>query len=158
MPIRPSRITCFFVFGDIFSFLLQSSDGGLEASGSASSLKTDTDLILIGLAVQIVFFLTFTLLIIISDCRTFNKKSEPSEGNWKLLLRALEARCVLIMILSVYRVIEFVDGFNGYVLNHEASFYVFDALTIFFVQVLYNTIHPKRVLTLPGSKSVNVKT
>jgi hypothetical protein len=53
---------------------------------------------------------------------------------------------VLILIRSVYRVIEFIQGDNGYVISHEVFLYVFDALMMFLVMIVMNVFHPSVVL------------
>jgi hypothetical protein len=62
---------------------------------------------------------------------------------------------VLILIRSIYRVVEFVQGNNGYVIGHEVFLYVFDASMMFLVMIVMNVFHPSVVLrsnNTPGTK------
>jgi len=38
--------------------------------------------------------------------------------------------------------VEFTGGYRGYIYIHELYFYIFDAIMMFLVQVVYNFIHP----------------
>ena len=49
----------------------------------------------------------------------------------------------LIMVRSVFRVVEYVEGNNGYIMRREALLYVFDAVLMFFVMVLFNIFHTR---------------
>jgi hypothetical protein len=52
------------------------------------------------------------------------------------------------MVRSVFRAIEYLQGFDGYLLSHEAYLYGFDAVLMFLVMVLFNYIHPSEVADL----------
>lgn len=54
----------------------------------------------------------------------------------------------LIMIRSVFRVIEYLQGNNGYLLRHEFFLYIFDALLMLVVMCLFNWVHPAQVTDL----------
>ncbi len=46
------------------------------------------------------------------------------------------------MIRSIVRVVEFVQGFEGNILRHEAYLYVFDAVPMAAVMVCFNIWYP----------------
>jgi hypothetical protein len=54
----------------------------------------------------------------------------------------------LIMIRSVFRVIEYVQGTNGYLLSHEIYLYIFDAALMCGAVVLFNIVHPSQITGL----------
>lgn len=54
----------------------------------------------------------------------------------------------LIMIRSVFRVVEYLQGNNGYLLRHEVYLYIFDALFMLVVMCLFNLVHPAQVTDL----------
>lgn len=43
------------------------------------------------------------------------------------------------------RVVEFLQGDNGFVVSHEVFLYVFDALVMFIAVALMNWVHPGQV-------------
>ncbi|CCE93860.1 Pug1p TDEL_0G04930 [Torulaspora delbrueckii] len=129
--------TAVFVTGDVLSFLLQSAGGGLMAKEDQAD--TGSRLVIGGLVVQIVFFGFF----IINELR-FSVRVDPVcpffrrlsrkwlYFNWVLLISSL-----LIMVRSIVRLIEFVEGSDGFIISHEVFIYVFDALPMFLVIVLF---------------------
>lgn len=61
---------------------------------------------------------------------------------------ALYVGSMLIMVRSVFRAIEYLQGFDGYLLRHELYLYVFDALLMFSVMVLFNWVHPAEITAI----------
>lgn len=49
------------------------------------------------------------------------------------------------MIRSVFRLAEYLQGNNGYLLHHEIYLYIFDALLMFITMVTFNVVHPCEV-------------
>jgi len=144
-PVKPTRITCIFVIGDIISFVMQSTGGGMMAQGGENA-QTGSEIVLIGLIIQLVFFFFFIFLTVLFHVRAQKlEKTAQLKGNWKMLLKILEASSVLILIRSVYRVVEYSQGFDGYLITHEVYQYSLDALMMLLVQLLYNFAHPGKV-------------
>lgn len=67
---------------------------------------------------------------------------------WRKHLVTLYAASVLVMIRSIFRVVEYLQGFSGYLLSHEYYLYIFDALLMFCVMVMFNVVHPSEVVAL----------
>lgn len=63
-------------------------------------------------------------------------------------MRALYLGSFLIMVRSVFRAVEYLQGFNGYLLRHEAYLYLFDAVLMFLVMILFNWIHPAEIAAI----------
>jgi hypothetical protein len=68
-----------------------------------------------------------------------------SELPWKRHLLNLYFTSALIMIRSIFRVVEYIGGNAGYLLSHEVFLYFFDATLMLFVMVSFNWVHPSRV-------------
>jgi hypothetical protein len=64
---------------------------------------------------------------------------------WKRHLFNLYLTSALIMIRSIFRVVEYIGGNAGYLLSHEVFLYVFDAMLMVFVMVSFNWVHPSEV-------------
>lgn len=56
--------------------------------------------------------------------------SLPEWGNWKHALVCLQIACIMVFIRSVYRTIEFSEGFNGPIQSLESKFFVLDSTMI----------------------------
>jgi hypothetical protein len=54
---------------------------------------------------------------------------------------------LLVMVRSVFRVAEYLQSFDGYLLSHEVYLYIFDALLMFVMMVLFNWAHPAEILS-----------
>lgn len=129
--------TAIFVIGDVFSFLLQLAGGGLMAQEKGRNIGTRV--VMVGLIVQIVFFGFF----IINEIR-FTTKAHPTcpflrdlSRKWFFFNIVLLISSILIMIRSIVRLIEFIQGFDGFIISHEVFIYVFDALPMFLVSALF---------------------
>ncbi|KAE9364760.1 RTA1-domain-containing protein [Stipitochalara longipes BDJ] len=148
--IKKKWLTKLFVCGDVVSFLLQMGGGGIQASGTQSALTTGAHLIVIGLFVQLAFFGCFIAVAVHFDIVMHKVPTSRvrSAVPWRKHLVALYAASVLIMIRSVFRVVEYLQGFSGYLLSHEVYLYFFDALLMFCVMVLLNVVHPSEVVAL----------
>lgn len=154
VPVKYMTFT--FVMGDVLSFILQGAGGGVMTSGSASLLSVGQWIIVAGLGVQLVFFGAFIITSICFHCRITQSPTQeakdsmdtsgPFSRDWRGLLFALYTASVLILIRSIYRIIEFAQGNSGYVISHEVFLYVFDASMMFLVMIVMNLYHPSVVL------------
>ena len=74
---------------------------------------------------------------------------------WKRHLYNLYFASTLIMIRSIFRVAEYIQGNAGYLLSHEVFLYVFDAVLMLLVMVSFNWIHPSQVTELYLKRQAN---
>ncbi|KUJ12579.1 RTA1-domain-containing protein [Mollisia scopiformis] len=149
--IKKRWLTKIFVAGDILSFLLQAGGGGIQSSGKASSVTTGSHIITGGLVIQLLFFGFFIIVAVHFD-RAIHKNPTPRSQSphvpWRKHLIALYVASLLIMIRSIFRVVEYVQGFDGYILSHEVFLYLFDSVLMFAVMVIFNVVHPSEVNAL----------
>lgn len=52
---------------------------------------------------------------------------------------------LLIMVRSIFRVVEYLMGNNGFLLRHEYLVYIFDATLMFLVMLLFLWVHPRQL-------------
>ncbi|KAJ6007400.1 hypothetical protein N7540_011376 [Penicillium herquei] len=150
--IKLKWLTKIFVLGDCLSFLMQASGAGLMVSNS-NNPSTGEDVIIGGLIAQIVFFGFFTITAIVFQLRIAKNPTSRSieeKSRWQRHMFALYAASILILIRSVVRVVEYVQGYEGYLMKHEVFIYVFDALLMFGVTMSLQFIHPSEVNCLIG--------
>ncbi|KAG2419785.1 hypothetical protein HFD88_004581 [Aspergillus terreus] len=148
--IRVNWMTKIFVAGDVLSFLMQASGAGIMVTDAQ---KTGENVIVGGLFVQIIFFGFFLISAIIFQQRIGRHptpESADSYNPWRKHLYALHTSSVLILIRSVFRVVEYLQGWDGYLLSTEVFIYIFDALLMFIVLVIFVLIHPSEVNCLLG--------
>ncbi|GKT61925.1 RTA1-like protein [Colletotrichum tofieldiae] len=162
-PIRPSRLTKIFVVGDIVSFLVQIMGAGLLAS--SNSMNTGKTVILLGLAVQIIFFALFVSATAVFHRRLLKRappvvlEEEAYEGwkrfysGWRGVLTVLYTASGLIFVRSIFRLVEYVQGHDGVLLNTEVYLYLFDALLMLGVVAITAIFHPTSYV--PSKKSIS---
>ena len=61
---------------------------------------------------------------------------------------ALYVTSALILVRSIVRVVEYLDGYDGYLMRHEVFIYVFDALLMFLAVTALHIVHPSQVNAL----------
>lgn len=112
-----------------------------------------------GLFIQLICFGVF-IVIAISFDRSI-RKSPTGRSNsgvpWKKHMVALYIGSMLIMVRSVFRAVEYLEGFDGYLLRHEVYLYIFDAALMFLVMVLFNWIHPAKTTSILGGRGYNIE-
>ncbi|CAG8232621.1 unnamed protein product [Penicillium salamii] len=155
MPVK--YLTKIFVLGDILSFILQGTRGDVMSNRSANLLAVGQWIIVAGLCVQLLFFSAFLVTSICFHCRITRSPTQEAQSSivrsrifsrdWRGLLFALYIASILILIRSIYRIVEFVQGNSGYLISHEVFLYVFDAAMMFLVMIVMNFFHPSVVLS-----------
>ncbi|KIX01520.1 uncharacterized protein Z518_09246 [Rhinocladiella mackenziei CBS 650.93] len=149
--INTRWLTKIFVAGDVLSFLMQGSGGGIMASGTESSMTTGEKIIIGGLVLQILFFSFFIIVGITFHIRMHRMPTSKvlSSGStahvWKKHLYALYGGSLLILVRSVFRLIEYAQGNDGYLISHEVYLYIFDSVLMVAAMILFAVIHPSEV-------------
>ncbi|OOQ81747.1 Protein RTM1 [Penicillium brasilianum] len=151
-------IATIFVTGDVIAFAMQAAGGGIMASGTISALKIGEHITIGGLCVQLVFFTIFVITAVIFHMRIRSRQTGQTakvrqEGgayiirSWESILWGLYIASILILVRSVFRLVEYAQGNDGHLISHEAFMYVFDATLMFFAMVVMNVLHPSMVLS-----------
>lgn len=125
---------------------MMATGGGIMSRGS--NYRLGSDIIVAGLILQLVFC-GFFLVVAASFDRTIRRHpttlSRSALFPWYKHLATLYAASALIMVRNIVRLVEYVQGNDGYVLGHEVFLYVFDALLMSGVVGGFNVIHPSEV-------------
>ncbi|KAJ5689649.1 Protein RTM1 [Penicillium macrosclerotiorum] len=159
VPVR--FLTKIFVVGDVISFLLQCGGGGYMAAGTLSAMTTGANIVISGLAIQLLFFGLFVIVSAVFHWRVrmqseYKPVSSPhGQGLQKSLepiMWALYVACILILVRSIFRVIEFAEGNDGFVMKNEYFLYVFDACLMALAGITLAVVYPGSFLTKEGSK------
>ncbi|KAF2799666.1 RTA1 like protein [Melanomma pulvis-pyrius CBS 109.77] len=142
--IRPTRVTKIFVCGDILAFLLQAGGGGQMANAKTADMGKN--IMLFGLFVQLLFFGFFLIISLLfwKRMRSSPKMySVPQYGkhHWTSLLKLMFAAAAIIILRCLFRVVEFSQGHDGYLVSHEVFMYIFDAAPMFSVQVMFHFVY-----------------
>ncbi len=145
--VRVDWLTTIFVLGDVFAFVVQGSGAGLMVTASQSALGGN--IIVAGLLIQVVMFGLFCLTAAVFHYRYQSRyagaATRDNATEWKQSLYMLYGISLLIMVRSVFRVVEFSLGQDGYPLTHEWTLYVFDSTLMFAAMVIFFLWHPSRL-------------
>lgn len=131
--------------------MLSSKKGSARAAGKW--------IIVGGLFIQVIFFACFMLVTAMFFSRlrkTPTPRVKTSTIPWRVHAVALFTISTLIFVRSVFRVIEYLQGTDRYLLRHEIWLYIFDATLMAAVLLLYNIVHPSQITSiLTGKRAVS---
>ncbi|KAH8199204.1 hypothetical protein TruAng_006610 [Truncatella angustata] len=136
--IRPAWLTRLFVAGDILALMIQGGAAGLMVVASQAQLGQTV--VIIGLVLQVVMFGLFWATAAVFHIRM---RHDPSviyisvDIKWQETLCMLYGVSALIMIRSVFRIVEFVMGADGYLLRNEWAMYLFDSVPMWLVMAVF---------------------
>ncbi|KAJ1324630.1 RTA1 domain-containing protein [Microdochium nivale] len=140
-------LTKAFLAGDFLSFIVQGNAAGLMATGSNAVLGQW--IVVAGLIIQIVVFGFFVVTAAIFH-RRYQKSCVSAAGltkaGWKETMMMLYTVSTLIMVRSLFRVVEYVLGPAGYPLMNEWTLYVFDASLMVVVMLVYYIYWPGHIV------------
>lgn len=100
----------------------------------------------VGVVVQVLFFGVFIATIIIFHMRLAKQGSRTKNiVPWKKHIVALYTTGILILVRSIFRLIEFVESADGPLSRYEWLSYLFDAVMILISCAILNYIHPGEI-------------
>ena len=141
--ISPRWTTRVFVFGDIFSFLIQSSGAGIQAQ--KNGLEMGQHIIVGGLIFQLLMFGLFIYIVLSFNVRFRRQHAvgrAPDDVPWQSCLVMLYATSAMIVVRNTFRVVEFGMGSDSYLLQNEWPVYVFDGLLMLATMACYFVWYP----------------
>lgn len=122
----------------------------MASAKDQAGVKLGENMINGGLGIQILFFGFF---IIVTSIFHYRIRACPTTRTrsltipWERYLFVLYAVSFLILVRSVFRIIEYVMGSDGILLGNEVFLYVFDATLMLGAMVLFNLWHPGKIIT-----------
>ncbi|KAJ8489801.1 hypothetical protein ONZ51_g2712 [Trametes cubensis] len=164
--LRPKLYSRIFLTGDLLSLLIQGGGGGIAASAlnDQSKVNLGSRVILVGLIVQIFSMTVFCYMMAEYAFRRFTDRpfrkpdmasyaetavpmsARTMDRSMKLLITGICVSTALIYIRSIYRIIEFSDGYNGKIAHTQVLFNVFDGMMVTLAMYTLNAMHPGMLL------------
>ncbi|KAF2675723.1 RTA1 like protein [Lentithecium fluviatile CBS 122367] len=141
--IQPRKLTRTFVTGDVLSFVVQGGAAGLMVTGK--NAKIGEGIVVAGLLVQTIMFGLFAVTAVVFNRRIRHSPTTESSSSsvpWQKSMRMLYIVSALIMARSLFRVVEYAMGNDGYPLMNEWTLYIFDSVPMFAVMVVYYLWYP----------------
>jgi hypothetical protein len=108
-------------------------------------------IVIAGLALQVVTFIVFLIASIDFHIR-MNRKTRSVAStetivDWRKMLWILYSVSALILFRCTFRLVEYAMGNAGYLIAHEWTLYVFDAVPMFLVLVLLLVLQPSKYVS-----------
>ncbi|KAJ5363551.1 RTA1 like protein-domain-containing protein [Penicillium cataractarum] len=172
--VPPRFITPLFVGFDVVALFLQLVGAVMISSvdstdtDAASKLNRGKHIAQAGVIVQLIAFGLFSVAAVRFNftskrfTKTIHERYEmfgerdyivdgiAKKKHWPALLRVVNLTTLLILVRSIYRLVEFTEGVTGYINLHEWTMYVFDALVIYPCVALFIYWHPGKYLPYLG--------
>lgn len=153
LPVRPTWLTKIFVGGDILSFIIQIAGSGMLSS----NFSLGKAIILVGLAIQLIFFGLFVVSAALFYRRldanpkptTFRLDACSRKGGWRGVMHVLFLTSALIFIRSVFRFVEFTGDHDSPMMTSEAYIYICDSLLMVGVMAALLYLHPSEYIRAP---------
>ena len=146
-------LTKLFVIGDCISFFVQAMGGGIQSAGTLELLHLGEKIIVAGLFIQIFFFGIFIISAVVFHYRISlvpTTLSSSNEIQWRPHIRTLYLTSVIILVRSIFRIVEYLMGNSGWILSHEYMLYVFDTTLMLSVVVIFLWQHPGKLFVNNG--------
>ncbi|CAF1264731.1 unnamed protein product [Didymodactylos carnosus] len=147
--VNPLIVEWAFIASDIISIVVQGGGAALLTSTDTSKISIGQDILIAGLVINLISFCFFSIITIYLDYsirkrRQQQKRAETENQNekWRYIFYALYLSMTLLILRSIYRIVEFVTGFRGYVATSEVLFYIFDTLLMLVAFGLFIPMHP----------------
>lgn len=170
--INPGLCSWIFILGDVVSLFVQAGGGGI-AAGSDANADLGQNVMLAGIAFQVLIMVVFSgfFAVFLHRIRFMRDQSGVQFNEHTLRLRQsavfryypipMIAALILVFVRSIFRLVEFTASKGQPVLKHEAYFMILDALMMALAILTFNILHPgrivgrdvtvKRLKTQPGS-------
>lgn len=121
--------------------------------------ETGSNVTIGGLVIQLLFFGFFVVVTTVFHFRISRHPTPKSQTdlnntrgqgwkqrNWSTILIGLYIVSILILVRSVFRLVEYREGYSGYIMTHEAFMYIFDGLLMWIAMIVMNVYHPAEIL------------
>ncbi|KAF2248011.1 hypothetical protein BU26DRAFT_325639 [Trematosphaeria pertusa] len=157
--VKALSIGKYFVWLDIFSFIVQGIGGSMLSPGaSADTMKLGKNIYMTGLGVQQLFILLFIALVVRFHVEVLRYEQTGTatlvNNKWKWVTYALYASLVLITMRIIFRLIEFSAGtdISNPLPYHEIYPLVLDAMPMLIAIFILTVVHPGLALKGPESE------
>lgn len=147
--VRITWISKIYILIDIACMVLQVMGTVTQAYGGPDQQGTAVNLVVGGLTFQLIAFLFFMLLAFIVHRRLTKQgtgMSSRPEIKWKKHFWVLYVASILVLVRNLVRIVEYKQGAEGNIIGSEVYLYVFDAVPMFAVVLLYTVIYPGRLM------------
>lgn len=164
--MSPRTYLIAFCTADVVSLVLQAVGGGMASVAASASPARDTaagtNIMVAGIVFQMAAITVFCALFAVFLKRTATAtrkgggggEATPLSARVKVLVVATTASIAFIYVRSIYRTVELLEGWDGYLITHEVYFVVLDGAMMVCAVAVFNLVHPGWFLVGDGQKGV----
>ncbi|MCJ1252227.1 hypothetical protein MMC24_000031 [Lignoscripta atroalba] len=159
-PLSPALYLWIFCTCDVVSIIMQGIGGGLASTAFQTGVgdpKTGTNIMVSGIVFQMASITVFVALFVLVLLRAQKVEGLSLTRGIKLTVGATTFAIALIYARSVYRTVELLQGWSGYLITHESYFIALDGTMMVLAVVVYNVLNPAWLLTSPSGRAVGEK-
>ena len=151
-PLHPGRVATTFVGLDAVCEILIGQGAWRMANSSMTEKQRQlgADLVTASLCLQAALFGAFGVL-----AAQFHRRASRAKvlsRDLRVVLYVLYTSAAIVTVRCVYRLVEYIMGWDSAIYQNEVYFWVFEAVIMFVNTVLLNVFHPGK--RLPRSNSV----
>jgi len=144
--ISPRLYLYIFCTCDFISLVIQAIGGGIASGAETVDVRNlGTHIMVAGIVFQLATLTVFCYFFCNFLWRASISHSQLPR-NIKLLTYATTFSVVTIYIRSIYRTIELVQGWTGYLITHQQYFIALDGAMMILAVAVYNIFHPATLL------------
>ncbi|KAF9571428.1 hypothetical protein EC968_000523 [Mortierella alpina] len=157
--IPPRIVGRAFIWSDVITFLLQVAAGSMigNAGDNQSLVSIGDKLFLVGVCAQGASYSLFSILLSIALVRLVGERKKTCTDlagkSWMgldkstaLIFSCLYFSSLFIIIRSVYRIVEFVQGHDGYLISFEVFLFALDAVPLVLAIGIWAVVWPPVLL------------
>ncbi|PSN68500.1 hypothetical protein BS50DRAFT_367167 [Corynespora cassiicola Philippines] len=151
-PMHPGRVATTFVGLDAVCEILIGQGAWRMANSSMTEAQRQlgANLVTASLCLQAALFGAFGLLAAQFQIRA--TKAKVLTKDLRTVLYVLYVSATIVTIRCIYRLAEYIEGWDGVLYKNEVFFWIFEAIIMFLNTALLNLYHPGK--RLPRSNSV----
>jgi hypothetical protein len=146
-PIAPNTYLYIFCTVDLISLVVQAVGGGVAATAfektPPENSETGTHIIVAGILFQLASIMVFSVLFVYVVIKGLRSRGEIlKQKKIQYVIAATIFSVVVLVIRSIYRTIELLQGWNGYLLNTERYFIALDGTMMILFVGVFNFVQP----------------
>ncbi|KAL9000883.1 MAG: hypothetical protein Q9169_000638 [Polycauliona sp. 2 TL-2023] len=157
-PLSAKQYLWVFCSIDFCSLLLQAIGGGLaSAAETDANLKVGTDVMIVGIVFQLVANLVFAGLFATAVAKTYKKGkgilnvdeltlSRTTTEKLRTLFAATTVSTLALIVRGIYRSIELIQGWRGYLITTEGYFIALDGVLMVIAVAVFVVANPHWLL------------
>lgn len=151
-PLHPGRVATTFIGLDGVCEILIGNGAWRMANSSmtVAQRKLGSNMVTASLCLQAALFGAFGLL-----AAQFHRRANRAgvlKKDFKIVLWVMYVSAIIVTIRCIYRLVEYIEGWESPIYQNEVYFWIFEAIIMFINTALLNIWHPGK--RLPKSNSV----